>query len=116
MTAQQIEKFIDAGYSKAEIELLFKDPKVDPEPKDKDPEPKDKDPEPKDPEPKDKDKKEPENNFNEIAETIKSLTDTVNSLTSTVKALQDSNINKANSGKAKKDGITEAMQSFIDQL
>ena len=109
MTAQQIEKFIDAGYSKAEIELLFKDPKVDPEPKDKDPEP-------KDPEPKDKDKKEPENNFNEIAETIKSLTDTVNSLTSTVKALQDSNINKANSGKAKKDGITEAMQSFIDQL
>ena len=102
MDANKIEKFIDAGYTKAEIELLFKDPKVGPEPV-KDPEPA------KDP--------EPTNNYHEeFAAAIKTLTDSVAGLQTTVKAIQEANLKGAATDTAKKDTIADTMKSFIDTL
>ena len=91
MDATKNEKFIDAGYTKQEIELLFKDPKVDPKPEDK-PEGPAAENENSDNSKIDQMKSQtiPEN---EISATLKSLTDTVNSLTETVKAMQSANIN-----------------------
>ena len=122
MNAQQIEKFIDAGYTKGEIELLFKNPKVDPEPE---PETK---PEPKkellDNDPaatkSSQTKTENESNKNldlkEMTDTIKTLTDTVTSLSETVKALQDNNIKGAKTDNLDQNNIEQVMQSFVEKL
>ena len=110
MDAQKIEKFIDAGYTKAEIELLFKDPKVDPEPDNKtEPE--------KDPESDNKtEPAEKETSGEDFAEVIATLAGSIAELKDTVKAMQQSNIDKARTGSNKNDTIEDAMQSFIEKL
>ena len=126
MDANKIEKFIDAGYTKAEIELLFKDPKVEPEKK-----------EPEKKEPEQKNEKTDSlkmvqnnsqtiphtdshiidmNDFINMNSTIKSLTNTVNSLTETVKAMQTANINSVKTESNKDNTIEGVMQSFIEKL
>lgn len=114
MDANKIEKFIDAGYTKQEIELLFKDPKVDPEPEQK------KEPEQK-PENSDNSKMDQNNSQktsdNEtMAEAIKTLTNTVNALSDTVKAMQTANINSVKTETNKDNTIEGVMQSFIEKL
>ena len=110
MDASKIEKFIDAGYTKEEINLLFKDPKIDPKPEQKN------DPKPQpDPEP-DKADANQQDPMIEINNTIKTLTDTVTSLSDTVKAMQQSNINNATTDTSKKDSLAEVMQSFVEKL
>lgn len=123
MDANKIEKFIDAGYTKQEIELLFKDPKVDPEPEKKEPEQKT--------EISDNSKIDQNNSqtnpytdshiidmkdFINMNNTIKSLTDTVNALTDTVKAMQTANINSVKTESNKDNTIEGVMQSFIEKL
>ena len=113
MDASKIEKFIDAGYTKQEIELLFKDPKVEPEPEQK------KEPEQKN-EISDKSNLDQNNSQtipqNEISATLKSLTDTVNSLTETVKAMQSANINNVNTDNPKNNDFDNVMKSFMEKL
>lgn len=103
LDANKIEKFIDAGYTKAEIELLFKDPKVDPEPE---------------PEPKQEPEKKPEEKQgnDSMEEAIKSLTNTVNALSDTVKAMQTANIDSDKTENNKDNTIEGVMQSFIEKL
>ena len=117
MTTQQIEKFIDAGYTKEEINLLFKDPKIDPEPE---PEPEPEDKKKPQPEPENKAQPQPDpeqnNSHEQFAQAFKSLTDIVAGLQETVKALQENNIKNAGTDNSKKDTIQDVMQSFIDQL
>lgn len=107
MDANKIEKFIDAGYTKEDIDLLFSDPKI-PEEAPKDPEP---EAAPKDPEPAPQDPA-----TNDLNDTVKMLMDTVADLSNTVKALQQSNVTGANTPSPKKDSIAETMQSFIEKL
>lgn len=114
MDANKIEKFIDAGYTKEDIDLLFSDPKIPEEaPKDPEPAPKDPEPAPQDPEPAPKD---PDPATNGLTDTVKMLMDTVADLSNTVKALQQSNVTGANTPTPKKDSIAETMQSFIEKL
>lgn len=124
MDANKIEKFIDAGYTKQEIELLFKNPKVDPEPEQKN-----------EPDPKNENSDNSSaaqsnsqiiphtdshiidmNDFINMNSAIKSLTDTVNSLTETVKAMQTANINSVKTETNKDKTIEGVMQSFIEKL
>lgn len=114
MDANKIEKFIDAGYSKQEIELLFKDPKVDPDPEQKN-------------EPEQKIENSDNSNLDQnnsrttsdndtMAEAIKTLTNTVNALSDTVKAMQTANINSVKTETNKDSTIEGVMQSFIEKL
>lgn len=114
MDANKIEKFIDAGYTKKEIDLLFLDPKIPPEaPEDEKVEPEnDKIEEASGTKEFSKDTKD----YDLLMNNIKSLTDTVTALSDTVKALQNNNINGANSNTPKKDTIMETMQSFVENL
>lgn len=114
MDANKIEKFIDAGYTKEEIELLFKDPKVDPEPEQKN-ETEQKN-ENSDNDKKDQNNSQTTSDNNSMAEAIKTLTSTVNALSDTVKAMQTANINKDKTDKIKDDTIEGVMQSFIEKL
>lgn len=105
MDANKIEKFIDAGYTKEDIDLLFSDPKIPEEaPKDPEPAPQDPEPAPQDPA------------TNDLNDTVKMLMDTVADLSNTVKALQQSNLTGAKTPSPKKDSIAETMQSFINNL
>ena len=114
MDANKIEKFIDAGYTKQEIELLFKDPKVDPEPEEK-----------KDPEQKtensdnskiDQNNSQTNSDNDTMAEAIKTLTNTVNALSDTVKAMQAANIDSSKTESNKDNTVESVMQSFIEKL
>ena len=107
LTGEKIEKFIDAGYTKQEIDLLFADPKIPPE-----------DPAPEggsDPGEKEPEKKETAQGPN-IVDTVKALTDTVNSLTETVKAIQTANIAGAKTDKPGKDDINDIMKSYAESF
>ena len=52
----------------------------------------------------------------EIEATLKSLTETVNGLTETVKAMQNLNIKGASTESTDKKGVDEVMKSFIESL
>lgn len=52
----------------------------------------------------------------EIDPTIKALSDTVAELSATVKALQEKNANTADAGRKPTDKIKEVMDSFINEL
>ena len=111
MTGQQIEKFIDAGYTKAEIELLFKDPKVDPIPEEKETETVNN--EPKDIENAPETNPTPTENF-ELA--IKSLSDSIAELKETVRAIQSNNINNAHTDSINDDSVDNAIKSFLEKF
>ena len=115
MDIEKIEKFIDAGYTKAEIEAL------------EHPDAKGGDDSGKAKEPDNASAGEEQGNAGEknasavnqsveITAAIEALTNTVSGLKETVKAMQDANAGKAATDKPKKDTIGEAMQSFINTL
>lgn len=118
MDIEKIEKFIDAGYTKAEIEAL-----EHPDTKGGDNSGKAKEPDNASAE-KEQGSANLENESAlekvgtsmEIAAAIEALTNTVSGLKETVKAMQDANAGKAATDKPKKDTIGEAMQSFINTL
>ena len=112
MDANKIEKFIDAGYTKQEIELLFKDPKVDPEQK---PEPEQKN-ENSDNSNLDQNSSQTNSDNDTMAEAIKTLTNTVNALSDTVKAMQAANINNDKTETNKDNTVESVMKSFIEKL
>ena len=116
MDANKIEKFIDAGYTKQEIELLFKDPKVDPEPKDNEDKEEVSDNLKMDQMNSQKNIDDSKIDFIAMNNSITSLTETVNALSETVKAMQSANIGSAQGGKAKADSVESVMQSFIEKL
>jgi hypothetical protein len=115
MDIEKIEKFIDAGYTKEDIEKMLQGGNNDggkPEglqDKDKKPNEGGKLEEPKE-------SGAGNSTHDSTIETIKALTETVNSLKDTVKAMQDNNANNADSGHKPKDEIEDVMKSFIDSL
>lgn len=115
MDIEKIEKFIDAGYTKEDIEKMLQGGNNDsgkPEGlQDKDEKPNESG--------KPEESKEPSAGnptHDSTIETIKALTETVNSLKDTVKAMQNSNAENADSGRKPKDEIEDVMKSFIDSL
>ena len=118
MTAQQIEKFIDAGYTKEEINLLFKDPKVDPAPENvgngKNDNEEDKNAQDPGKDTTDKNvEKGGKENF-ELA--LKGLSDSIAELKETVKAMQDENIKNARTDSIDDNSDEKIMRSFIEKL
>ena len=115
MDIEKIEKFIDAGYTKEDIEKMLQGGNDDGG---------------KSEGLQEEDKKrvesgKPENSKESCAdnaphdstiEMVKALTETVNSLKDTVKAMQNNNAEKADSGRKPKDEIEDVMKSFIDTL
>lgn len=114
MDIEKIEKFIDAGYTKAEIEALenFGTKGGDDSGEDKKPD----DENAGKTAPENESKVEKAGVSMEITAAIEALTNTVSGLKETVKAMQDANAGKAATDKPKKDTIGEAMKSFIDTL
>lgn len=106
MDIEKIEKFIDAGYTKAEIEALSSEGN---EAKSEGAEPE---------ESKGQGAADTAHDSAvDTAEMLKTLTSTVEGLTNTVKALQAANIKNANSGTSKPvDAIKETMDSFLKDL
>ena len=115
MDIEKIEKFIDAGYTKEDIEKMLQGGNNDggkPEglqEEDKKPN------EGGEPE-KSKEQSAGNTPHDSTVETLKALTETVNSLKDTVKAMQNNNAENADSGRKPKDEIEDVMKSFIDTL
>ena len=112
---EKIEKFIDAGYTKEDIEKMLQggnndggkpegiqdaDEKSNEGGKSEEP----------------KEQSAGNTPHDSTLETIKALTETVNSLKDTVKAMQNNNAENADSGRKPKDEIEDVMKSFIDSL
>lgn len=115
MDIEKIEKFIDAGYTKEDIEKMLQGGDNDsgkPEglqEEDKKPN------EGGEPEkPKEQGAGNP--THDSTIEMVKALTETVNSLKDSVKAMQNNNAENADSGRKPKDEIEDVMKSFIDTL
>lgn len=115
MDIEKIEKFIDAGYTKEDIEKMLQGGNNDggkPEGL------QDQDEKPIEGGKPEEPKEQGADNtpHDSTLETIKALTETVNSLKDTVKAMQNSNAENADSGRKPKDEIEDVMKSFIDTL
>lgn len=115
MDIEKIEKFIDAGYTKEDIEKMLSSsdndggeskglPNQDKE--------QSKSGEPEKP----KEQGAADQTHDSTLETIKALTETVKGLKETVAAIQNNNASKADSGRKPKDEIEDVMKSFIDKL
>lgn len=110
MDIEKIEKFIDAGYTKAEIDEMLKgtdsheDESAGAGEQEKQ-------------EQGEADKAhESALTSEDITKTIEALTKTVDGLTNTVKAMQEKNVNDAKGGKAGNDAIGDVINSFIKEL
>lgn len=110
MDIEKIEKFIDAGYTKAEIDEMLKgtdsheDESAGAGEQEKQ-------------EQGEADKThESTLTSDDITKTIEALTKTVDGLTNTVKAMQDANVNNANGGRAGTDTVGDVINSFIKEL
>lgn len=110
MDIEKIEKFIDAGYTKAEIdELLAAAPKGEDTGADN--------PDAgKEPGTPDAENASKVNQPVEITAAIEALTNTVAGLKETVKAMQEKNLAGASTDKPKKDSINEAINSFMEKF
>lgn len=107
MDIEKIEKFIDAGYTKAEIDALLSGGNAEPIQRTDEHNEGSGTPE------------EPEAPKADVvtAEMLKTLTSTVEGLQETVKALQAANVKNADSGSSKvSDPIKETIDSFINEL
>lgn len=115
MDIEKIEKFIDAGYTKEDIEKMLQGGNDDggkPEGlQDADEKPNEGG-KPEDP----KEQSAGNPSHDGTLEMVKALTETVNSLKDTVKAMQNSNADNADSGRKPKDEIEDVMKSFIETL
>ena len=110
MDIEKIEKFIDAGYTKQEIDEMLKgtdaheDESAGAGEQEKQ-------------EQSEADKAhERALTSEDISKTIEALTKTVDGLTNTVKAMQESNVNNANGGRAGTDTVGDVINSFIKEL
>ena len=102
MDIEKIEKFIDAGYTKEEINALLSGGKAE---------------EPKPEEPKEQSAGDSSHDQSvEITATLQALTTTVKGLQDTVKAIQAANVKKAATDTPKTDEIKSIMDSFINSL
>ena len=112
MDIEKIEKFIDAGYTKAEIEAMEKAAgSGDNAGKSAGT--------PDDTAEKEQSHASAEDASPlsaEVTKAIEALTNTVTGLQQTVKAMQDSNIDKSHTDKPDKGGVDEVIKSFIDTL
>lgn len=109
MDIEKIEKFLDAGYTKAEIDELIKGAGSGAEDAGKETEDAG----------KEQGATKQENGGkveNTADETLKALTETVKGLTETVKAMQTKAAETATGGKAENNGINDVMKSFIEKL
>ena len=110
MDIEKIEKFIDAGYTKQEIDEMLKgtDSHEDESAGAGEQET----------EEQGEADKTHENALttDDITKTIEALTKTVDGLTNTVKAMQEANVNNANGGRAGTDTVGEVINSFINEL
>lgn len=110
MDIEKIEKFIDAGYTKAEIDEMLKGTDTH---KDESAGAGEQETE----EQGEADKThESALSSDDITKTIEALTKTVDGLTSTVKAIQEANVNNANGGRAGTDTVGDVIKSFINEL
>lgn len=110
MDIEKIEKFIDAGYTKAEIDEMLKgtDSHEDESAGAG---------EQTTQEQGEADKAhESALTSDDITKTIEALTKTVDGLTNTVKSMQDANVNNATGGRAGTDTVGEVINSFIKEL
>lgn len=110
MDIEKIEKFIDAGYTKAEIdELLAGAPKGEENGADN-------------PDAGKEQGTPNEENASKVAQpveitaAIEALTNTVAGLKETVKAMQDKNIAGASTDKPNKDKVGDAIASFMEKF
>ena len=110
MNIEKIEKFIDAGYSKQEIDEMLKgndaheDESAGAGEQEKQ-------------EQGEADKThESALTADDMLKSIEALTKTVDGLTNTVKAMQEANVNNANGGRAGTDTVGEVINSFIKEL
>lgn len=110
MDIEKIEKFIDAGYTKQEIdEMLNGTDTHENESAGAG--------EHETEEQNEADKAhESALTSDDIAKTIEALTKTVDGLINTVKAMQEANVNNANGGRAGTDTVGEVINSFIKEL
>lgn len=107
MEIEKIEKFIDAGYTKEEINALLSGAKPE-EPKPEEPKPE---------EPKEQSAGDTTHDSSlEITATLQALTTTVRGLQDTVKAIQAANVKTAETTTPKTDEIKSIMDSFINTL
>jgi len=110
MDIEKIEKFIDAGYTKQEIDEMLKETDANENESAGAGEQKTE-------EQGEADKThESALTSDDITKTIEALTKTVDGLTNTVKAIQEANVNNANGGRAGTDTVGEVINSFIKEL
>lgn len=106
MEIEKIEKFIDAGYTKEEINALLSGGNDSPKPEEAKPE-----------EAKEENAgNTPHDNSVEITATLQALTTTVKGLQDTVKAIQAANVKTAATNAPKTDEIKSIMDTFINTL
>lgn len=110
MDIEKIEKFIDAGYTKQEIDEMLKGTNADEN-------------ESAGAGEQETEKQGEANKTHESALTsddmlksIEALTKTVDGLANTVKAIQEANVNSAKDGRAGTDTVGEVINSFIKEL
>ena len=110
MDIEKIEKFIDAGYTKQEIDEMLKGADAN---------------ENESAGAGEQEKQEQGEadkahestlSSDDMLKSIEALTKTVDGLTSTVKAMQEANVNNANGGRAGTDTVGEVINSFIKEL
>lgn len=110
MDIEKIEKFIDAGYTKAEIDEMLKGTNAN----------EDESAgagEQKTDEQGEADKThESALTSDDMLKSIEALTKTVDGLTTTVKAMQEANVNNAKGGRAGTDTVGDVINSFINEL
>lgn len=113
MEIEKIEKFIDAGYTKEEINALLSGGN----PETVQDENEDGSGSPKPEEPKEENAGNPPHDQSlEITATLQALTTTVKGLQDTVKAIQAANVKTAATSTPKTDEIKSIMDSFINTL
>lgn len=113
MEIEKIEKFIDAGYTKEEINALLSGGNAEPVQEEN----KDGNDSPKPEEPKEQSAgNTPHDSAVEITATLQALTTTVKGLQDTVKAIQAANVKTAATSTPKTDEIKSLMDSFINTL
>ena len=118
MDIEKIEKFIDAGYTKAEIEAL-ENKGANGEPAGNEPSKESGATTPdagKEQSSRSTENASAINAGGDISAAIEALTNTVTGLKETVKAMQDANIKNASTEKPKKDDVKSVIDSFMSTL
>lgn len=110
MEIEKIEKFIDAGYTKQEIDEMLNGADTNEN------ESAGAGEQEKQEQGKADKTHESALTSDDITKTIEALTKTVDGLTNTVKAMQEANVNNANGGRAGTDTVGDVINSFINEL